>query len=59
MRAELANLNYCAVPFLSRATVNLYWCYLTYELYYAYSQTVTTILHYLTINIRFTGNNNN
>ena len=25
MRAELANLNPCAVPFLSRATVNLCW----------------------------------
>ena len=23
MRAELANLNHCAVPFLSRAAVNL------------------------------------
>ena len=28
MRAELVNLNHCAVPFLNRATVNLYWyCY--------------------------------
>ena len=25
MRAELANLNHCAVPFLSRAAVNLSW----------------------------------
>ena len=25
MRAELANLNYCAVPFLNRAVVNLSW----------------------------------
>ena len=25
MRAELANLNYCAVPFLSRAAANLSW----------------------------------
>ena len=25
MRAELANLNHCAVPFLSRANVNLSW----------------------------------
>ena len=25
MRAELANLNYYAVPFLSRAAVNLSW----------------------------------
>ena len=25
MRAKLANLNHCAVPFLSRAAVNLSW----------------------------------
>ena len=25
MRAELANLNNCAIPLLSRATVNLNW----------------------------------
>ena len=25
MRAELANLNHCAVPFLNRAAVNLSW----------------------------------
>ena len=25
MRSELANLDHCAVPFLSRATVNLCW----------------------------------
>ena len=25
MRAELANINQCAVPFLSRAAANLYW----------------------------------
>ena len=25
MRAEIANLNHCAVPFLSRADVNLIW----------------------------------
>ena len=25
MRAELANLNHCAVPFLSRAAVKLSW----------------------------------
>ena len=25
MHAELANLNHCAVPFLSRAAVNLTW----------------------------------
>ena len=29
MRAELANLNNCAVPFLSRATANLRWYYYT------------------------------
>ena len=27
MRAELANLNHCAVPLLSRAAVNLCWFY--------------------------------
>ena len=27
MRTELANLNHCAVPFLSRAAVNLCWYY--------------------------------
>ena len=27
MCAELANLNDCAVPFLSRAVVNLFWYY--------------------------------
>ena len=27
MRAKFANLNYCAVPFLSRAAVNLSWYY--------------------------------
>ena len=32
MRAELANLNHCAVPFLSRAAVNLCWYYImTYQ----------------------------
>ena len=29
MRAELANLNHCAVPFLSRTVVNLYGYYIT------------------------------
>ena len=33
MRAELANLNHCAVPFLSRAVVNLCWYGVTYILY--------------------------
>ena len=27
MRAKLANLNHCAVPFLSRAVANLCWYY--------------------------------
>ena len=27
MRAKLANLNHCAVPFLSRASANLSWYY--------------------------------
>ena len=30
MRAELANINHCAVPFLSRAAVNLSWYDSTY-----------------------------
>ena len=30
MRAKLARLNDCAVPFLSRATANLCWYYYTY-----------------------------
>ena len=36
MRAELASLNDCAVPFLSRATVNLCWYYYSvlYIIYY-------------------------
>ena len=29
MRAELASLNHCAVPFLSRTAVNLSWYYST------------------------------
>ena len=32
MRAELVNLNHCAVPFLSRAAANLCWYY--YSIYY-------------------------
>ena len=32
MRAELASLNHCAVPFLSRAAVNLIWYDSTYFL---------------------------
>ena len=31
MRAKLANLHHCAVPFLSRAAVNLCWHYNTYN----------------------------
>ena len=34
MRTELANLTHCAVPFLSRAVVNLCWYYTTTEVYY-------------------------
>ena len=34
MRAKLANLNHCAVPFLSRAADNLCWYYITmYSVY--------------------------
>ena len=36
MRAELANKNHCAVPFLSRADVNLCRYYYTYK-YYNYA----------------------
>ena len=32
MRAELANLNHCAVQFLSRAAVNLCWYYCAYRI---------------------------
>ena len=32
MRAELAGLNHCAVPFLSRAAANLCWYYYTLHL---------------------------
>ena len=28
MRAELSNVNHCAVLFISRAAVNLYWYYI-------------------------------
>ena len=38
MRAELARLNHCAVPFLSRAAVNLCWYYYTI---YKYKQAHT------------------
>ena len=31
MRAEIANLNHCAVPFLSRAAVNFRWYCCTYR----------------------------
>ena len=31
MRAELASLNHCAVPFLSRAVVRLCWYYVAAE----------------------------
>ena len=34
MRAKLANLNHCAVPFLSRAAVNLSWYDIT--VFYTY-----------------------
>ena len=30
MRAELTNLNHCAVPFLSRGDTNLSWYYMKY-----------------------------
>ena len=34
MRAELANLSQCALPFLSRAAVNLSWCDSSYGITY-------------------------
>ena len=37
MRAELDNINDCAVPFLSRAAVNLPWYYYTDHSQLAYS----------------------
>ena len=37
MRAELANLNHCAVPFLRRAAVNLCW-YITVDTLYTAKQ---------------------
>ena len=30
MRAELVNLNHCAVPFLSRTAANMYWYHYKY-----------------------------
>ena len=50
MRAELANLNHCAVPFLNRAAVNLCW-------YYDTTRIRTHVTHYsscLTYFISFT-----
>ena len=45
MRAELANLNHCAVPFSSRAAVNLSWydstLYSVYTLLYKYKPRTT------------------
>ena len=37
MRAELASLTPCAVPFLSRAAVNLCWYYITYDMHTKYT----------------------
>ena len=31
MHAELASLNHCAVPYLSRAGVNFYWYYYSHN----------------------------
>ena len=45
MRAELASLNHCAVPFLSRAAVNLIWydstCTYVQKLPYKYKYLIT------------------
>ena len=40
VRAELANLNHCAVSFLRRAAVNLSW----YDsIYYSYTRTIREV----------------
>ena len=44
MRAELPNLNHCAVPFLSRAAVNLSWYNSTFSLMKLGAEGVKTIL---------------
>ena len=44
MRAKLTNLNYCAVPFLSRAAVNLCWYdYIHYTLQFGLIQQILTV----------------
>ena len=49
MRVQLANLNHCAVPFLSRAVANLSW--------YDYSTKLRDTRNYAVIFLRFTDNN--
>ena len=47
MRAELANLHHCEVPFLSRAAVNLCW----YDYDYDYDYKMYILLIYCTLHI--------
>ena len=49
MRAELASLNHCAVPFLSRAAVNLSWYDYIYETYSSFLIVYETYI-YCTVN---------
>ena len=51
MRAELANLNHCAVPFLSRAAVSLSW-YDIISQYTYYKQVHYTIYKYIANNLQ-------
>ena len=44
MRPELASLNHCAVPFLSRATVNLCWYYISNLYEYFYDEYIFQVL---------------
>ena len=47
MRAKLVNLYDCAVPFLSRAAVNLYWYYITYYIAYRDINKQTSFVVYM------------
>ena len=49
MRAKLANLNNCAVPFLSRAAVNLCWYH--YILYFYIMLLYNILLYYSVKNV--------
>ena len=49
MRATLANLNHCAVPFLSRDTVNLCWYHYTYMNTALHGHFTTGLIHTSTV----------